>query len=111
MAIEKQFIEKRKHPRRLLYDNAYLTSEGGAYIGTIKNYSLGGIYITSNRAVNVGEVLSISLPRPENMGRMSIETTGVVRQERSGFALEFFESTKKTEKPAEPQDPVATELQ
>ena len=111
MATEKQYIEKRKHPRQLFYDNVYLTHEGGAYLGTILNYSSGGIYITTDRAVDVGDVLFISFPRPENIDRMTKETAVVVRTERSGFALEFFESTKETEKTAESQDSGATEPQ
>jgi hypothetical protein len=101
---ENQYIEKRKYSRQLFYDNVYLTNEGGAYLGTALNYSSGGIYITTDRAVNIGDVLFISFPRPENMDRMSKETAVVVRKERNGFALEFLERAKKAEKPAEFQD-------
>ncbi len=82
METENPYKEKRKYSRQLFYDNVYLTNEGGAYLGTALNYSSGGIYITTDRAVNIGVVLFISFPRPENMDRMSKETAVVVRKER-----------------------------
>ena len=90
MANEEQYTEKREHPRQLLYENAYLINAGKAYLGKILDYSHGGIYITSNRPVNIGEKLAISIPRPEKMGKISEETALVVRKKRSGFALEFL---------------------
>ena len=90
MAVEEQYTEKREHPRQLLYENACLINDRKAYLGKILDYSYSGIYITSNMSVNIGEKLSISIPRPEKLGKMSEETALVVRKKRSGFALEFL---------------------
>ena len=99
VALEKRKIIQRKEPRQFLYENVYLNNENRDYFGTIHDYSLGGIYIKSKRAVKVGDEFSLLLARPEHEGVITIETAKVVRKEKLGFALRFIENEKETDEP------------
>ena len=91
MTSENQEIRKKRPPRKVLFENVYLNNKRKDFLGTIQDYSLGGVFIRSKKAVNVGDEISLLIARPEYGGKITIEPAAVVRKETSGFALRFLD--------------------
>jgi hypothetical protein len=116
VALDNRNEERRAHPRYPCYENAYFDNPRRNFIGTVRDYSLGGIFIKSKKAIKIDEKISLYLTRLENQGRFTVETARVVRKEPIGFAMQFFtkdaellESPEKTYVPeSEPPSPPTT---
>ena len=85
--------EKRQYPRRTAYIIAEYTVLEGTFRDFIRNIGAGGLFISTDRKVAVGQPVSIRFPL-FNFDNFIQITGRIVRRDRKGFAVIFNEAIK-----------------
>lgn len=83
--------EKRKFPRKTAYIIGEYTVLEGTFRDFIRNIGAGGLFISTDRKVAVGQPVSIRFPL-FNFDNIIQITGRIVRGDRKGFAITFNEA-------------------
>lgn len=82
--------DKRRHSRKLLRIEARYQDSGGRVLkGTVRNVSLGGVFIETQNPLEINDTLHVSLDA-HDLGKVIDVSGRVVRIEQGkGMAIEF----------------------
>ena len=80
--------ERRKDPRHRFSRYVFYATENSFFEGKLRDYSNGGLFIESNSPLEVGQVVTVALPYTED--KNDKRKGQVVRQNETGFGVEFF---------------------
>lgn len=85
---------KRHHPRQRCQIDVDYDTQDGSFKNTIKNISLGGVYIETQEPFTLGQQIELYLTSPIN--QISCMVTGqVVRRDKNGIGIEFGNLTRR----------------
>lgn len=83
-----QSFEKRVKGRRPFSGDIFFTAQNGFHEGRLKNYSPSGLFIKTNAALSIGEIITIALPY---LKAKQVKHKGqVLWRNREGVGVELF---------------------
>ncbi len=82
----------RKHPRRQYNQFTLFTSQSGIFEGSIKNISPSGVFLISEKAFEVGQILTLVLPLKK--GKQVKAKGKIVWMNDEGFGIKFLSFDK-----------------
>ncbi len=83
----------RKHPRRPYDQSTMFATRNGIFEGSIKNISASGVFITAKSALEVGQIITLSLPFKNGK---EVKVKGeIVWTNDQGCGLKFLNIDKK----------------
>jgi len=83
--------ERRQYPRQTTFINAEYTVLEGTFRDTIKNIGAGGLFIKTDRAIAVGQPITVGFPL-YNFDNVIQSVGRVVRIDLDGIAVTFNEA-------------------
>ena len=84
--------DSRKHPRRQYNQFTLFTSQSGVFEGSIKNISPSGVFLMSEKAFEVGQILTVVLPLKK--GKQVKAKGKIVWTNDEGFGIKFLSIDK-----------------
>ncbi len=84
--------DSRKHPRRQYNQFTLFTSQSGIFEGSIKNISPSGVFLISEKAFEVGQILTLVLPLKK--GKQVKAKGKIVWANDEGFGIKFLSIEK-----------------
>ncbi|MCU0556581.1 MAG: PilZ domain-containing protein [Desulfobacterales bacterium] len=85
---------KRSHARRRCQIDVDYDTRDGSFRNTIKDISIGGVFIETQEAFAIGQEIDLYLTSPIN--QVSCMVTGkVVRRDQNGIGIEFANLTRR----------------
>ncbi|MFZ2041621.1 MAG: PilZ domain-containing protein [Desulfobacterales bacterium] len=85
---------KRSHARRRCQIDVDYDTRDGSFRNTIKDISIGGVFIETQEAFAIGQEIDLYLTSPIN--QVSCMVTGkVVRRDQNGIGIEFGNLTRR----------------
>ncbi len=86
----KETKDLRKHPRRPFNQSTLFATQNGIFEGSIKNINSSGVFITAQKAFEVGQILTLALPF-KNGKEVKIKGQ-IVWTNDEGFGIKFLSS-------------------
>lgn len=84
--------DSRNHPRRQYNQFTLFTSQSGVFEGSIKNISSSGVFIVTEKAFEVGQILTLVLPLKK--GKQVKAKGKIVWTNDKGFGIKFLSIEK-----------------
>ena len=84
-------IEKRKHERTPVYQAVHVYYGDDVIEGTIFDISEGGLFIQTNKKVEIGREVRVAFSESDTDPRLTERRAEIVRIESKGFGIEFLE--------------------
>lgn len=83
-------MERRSSNRIAVKDETTLFTHEGYFTAILENISAGGIFLRTNRCIEIGETIEITIPLPDSPDNSSIVVRVVaVRITDNGVAFKF----------------------
>ena len=83
-------MEKRFFRRLSIEDVTTIMTRDGLFAGMLENICMGGLFLKTNKKLDVGSTLEVDVPLNGNPTRISIAASVVaVRIEDNGIAFQF----------------------
>jgi Tfp pilus assembly protein PilZ len=83
-------MERRGSSRLDVNDETSIFATDGLYTAILENISAGGLFIRTNKPVEIGEMLEITIPLPDNPEKNKITVNVIaVRIMNNGVAFKF----------------------
>ena len=89
--------EKRAHPRIACHEPTFYATKDGLYEGIIRDRDKEGnkgIFITTSKDLNVGEVVTVAISSPGEMEGKKLRGM-IARKEPGGYAVQFTDRLNK----------------
>jgi hypothetical protein len=84
----KKNIEKRRNPRIPYSGNIFFATNNEFYVGRLQNYSKCGLFIETEVALSVGDIITIVLPYEQ--GEQTKCRGQIVRFDEKGYGIELL---------------------
>ena len=83
-------MEKRFFRRLSIEDGTTIMTRDGFFAGMLENICMGGLFLKTNKKLDVGSTLEVDVPLNGNPTRISIAASVIaVRIEDNGIAFQF----------------------
>ena len=83
-------MEKRLSRRVGINDETSMFTKDGYFTAILSNISMGGVFLRTNKRIEIGEMTEITIPLPDNSKNSKIEVNGIaVRVMDNGVAFKF----------------------
>ncbi len=83
-------MDRRGSGRVEMGDEASMFTKDGYFTAVLENISMGGLFLRTNKPIEVGERIEITIPLPEHQGRNEITVhVTAIRVMPNGVAFTF----------------------
>jgi hypothetical protein len=88
---------ERRSSRRTRVDETTIFTKDGIFTALLENISMGGLFLRTNKPIELGEIIEITIPLPSTApeGKIVIDAVAV-RVEEHGVAFKFIEMNDNT---------------
>jgi len=94
MGITKKVFDKRIDPRVPYSGHIFFTTKSGFFEGELKNYSKHGLFIKTEEALTLGEIITVALPYVENK-QIKFQAQ-ILWRNNEGYGLELLRKRNDT---------------
>lgn len=93
---------ERRASKRMFIDETAIFTKDGIFTAILENISTGGLFLRTNKPIEVGEIIEITIPLPsalpDNPQNKIVIDAVAVRVEEQGVAFRFLEMNDNTYK-------------